>query len=64
MKKRIAGILAILLLLCTVVPVMAEDKGIEYSVTTIEHYQYMNDLDPYGSLCYEKVEYWLHDYDG
>lgn len=64
MKKRIAGILAILLLLCTVVPVMAEDTSIEYSVTTIEHYQFMNDLDPYGSLCYEKVEYWLHDYDG
>jgi len=60
MKKRIVGILAILLLLCTVVPVMAA----EYSVTTIEHYQFMNDLDPYGSLCYEKVEYWLHDYDG
>ncbi len=31
----------------------------EYSVTVIEEYSNLEDLDPFGVECYQKVSYWL-----
>ena len=53
-----------LLIGVALVPVAGAYK---YSVTTIEDYSdspWLGDLDPWGRLEYEKVEYWLHDQAG
>lgn len=62
MNKRINYML--LLFACICILTISNATAYEYSVTTIEDYVYLADLDPHGEDQYEIVEQWLHDEAG
>jgi hypothetical protein len=53
-----------MLLICLSLSTISGAVAYEYSVTTIEEYITLSDLDPWGQKEYERIEYWLHDIAG
>ncbi|WP_129597372.1 hypothetical protein [Methanohalophilus profundi] len=62
MNKRMSGVLV--LFICINILTISTASAYEYSVTTIDEYVILGDLDPWGQNEYERVEYWLHDVAG
>ncbi|KXS40938.1 hypothetical protein [Methanohalophilus euhalobius] len=53
-----------MLLICLSLSTISGAVAYEYSVTTIEKYITLSDLDPWSQKEYERIEYWLHDIAG
>lgn len=62
MNKRISNIFV--LFICISILTISNASAYEYSVTTIEDYVVLDDLDPWGQQEYANVEHWLHDVAG
>ncbi|MDK2939542.1 MAG: hypothetical protein PWQ51_1707 [Methanolobus sp.] len=61
-KTRYRGYLALFIGLSILT--ISNASAYEYSVTTIEEYTVLDDIDPWGDYEYARVEYWLHDVAG
>jgi hypothetical protein len=66
-KAKICIAMAMVILASVLVAIVPVANAYEYSVTTIEDYsdsEWLGNLDPWGQLNYDKIEYWFHDQAG